>query len=99
VGLDTVRLATADDDKALAALAKAGLKAEKTPKGLELKVPDGEAAVPRIVKAAGSGVRSVSVHKPSLDDVFLHFTGHEIRAEGAQQNAMVRAWMASTRRR
>ena len=98
VGLDKVSLATADDAKASAALAKAGFKPEATPKGLVLKVPDGEAAVPKVVKAAGAGVRSVSVHKPSLDDVFLHFTGHEIRPEGAQENAFMRAWMSQRRR-
>ncbi len=99
VGLDKVLLSTADDAKAAAALAKKGMTAEATAKGLVLKVPDGEAAVARIVGAAGTGVRNVSVHKPSLDDVFMHFTGHEIRPEGAQDGAMARAWMASTRGR
>jgi ABC-2 type transport system ATP-binding protein len=95
VGLDTVSLSTADDVRAKTALAKAGLQAEATAKGLVVKVADGEAAVARIVQAAGAGVRSVSVHKPSLDDVFLHFTGHEIRAESAEgQSAMVRAFMS-----
>jgi ABC-2 type transport system ATP-binding protein len=98
VGLDTVKVATADDAKAAAALAKAGFTPERTATGLVLRVPDGEAAVARIVQAAGAGVRSVSVHRPSLDDVFLHFTGHEIRAEGPEGNAMAKQWMAMSRR-
>jgi ABC-2 type transport system ATP-binding protein len=100
VGLDTVRLSTADDAKASAALSKKGFQVEPQAKGggLVLKVADGESAVAAIVSAAGKGVRSVSVHKPSLDDVFLHFTGHEIRPEGAADGQMARAWMAMRRR-
>jgi ABC-2 type transport system ATP-binding protein len=99
VGLDTVKVATADDAKAATALAAAGFAPEATPTGLVLKVPDGEAAVGKVVAAAKVPVRSVSVHRPSLDDVFLHFTGHAIRAEGADANAGAKMWMAMGRRR
>ena len=42
------------------------------------------------------GVESVSLHKPSLDDVFLHYTGKTIREEEATgRDAMrlrMKAW-------
>jgi ABC-2 type transport system ATP-binding protein len=48
------------------------------------RVADGGHAVPRILAAlgeAGIGVSSVSVSRPSLDDVYLHYTGRDFAAE------------------
>jgi ABC-2 type transport system ATP-binding protein len=48
------------------------------------RVPDGGQALPGILSAlAGAGipVASVSVHRPSLDDVYLHYTGREFATE------------------
>ena len=42
-------------------------------------VPNGETFVPRLFKDLGIGIRSVSVARPSLDDVFMAFTGRTIR--------------------
>lgn len=53
---------------------------------LKLVVKDGEAVLPRLVEAAASaGIRieSMSIHEPTLDDVFLHYTGREMRSEGS----------------
>jgi ABC-2 type transport system ATP-binding protein len=52
---------------------------------LKLVVKDGEAMLPRIVEIAASlgvHIESMSIREPSLEDVFLHFTGREIRGEG-----------------
>ncbi len=61
---------------------------------------DGEALVPRLIEAAGVRVRTVHVHRPALDDVFLHYTGHQIRDEHAEPvlPARARARMAGVRR-
>jgi len=49
--------------------------------------------VPALIAEAGVAVRSVHVHRPTLDDVFLHFTGREIRDQGGEAtSAMARAW-------
>jgi len=43
---------------------------------------DGAQVLPGIIRTAdehGIGVRSVSLKKPSMDDVFMHYTGTEIR--------------------
>ena len=48
------------------------------------RVPNGGRAVPAILSAlegAGITVASVSVSRPSLDDVYLHYTGREFAAE------------------
>jgi len=54
---------------------------------IRLSVSEAEKMVPLIVELASSNnieVRSVSIHKPTLNDVFLHFTGREIRASEAE---------------
>ena len=48
---------------------------------------DGEARCRRLIEAAGVPVRTVHVHRPTLDDVFLHFTGREIR-DAARRGTM-----------
>jgi ABC-2 type transport system ATP-binding protein len=53
---------------------------------LVTRVADGGHAVPRILGAlteAGIGVASVSVSRPSLDDVYLHYTGRDFATEDA----------------
>ena len=48
------------------------------------RVPDGGRAVPGILAAldgAGIGVVSVAVSRPSLDDVYLHYTGRDFATE------------------
>jgi ABC-2 type transport system ATP-binding protein len=88
VGTDTVEVETADDDAALASLELAGYKVERTKGGLTAFVADEEAAVGPIVAAAGVSVRTVRAHRPTLDDVFLHFTGREIREQHGEVVSM-----------
>jgi ABC-2 type transport system ATP-binding protein len=48
------------------------------------RVENGGRALPGILSAlesAGIAVASVSLSRPSLDDVYLHFTGREFGAE------------------
>ena len=52
--------------------------------GLNLVVDDGAHRIPEIVKIAdqaGIALDSVELRKPTLDDVFLSFTGRRIRDE------------------
>ncbi|MHB8512235.1 MAG: ATP-binding cassette domain-containing protein [Actinomycetota bacterium] len=95
VGEDTVELQTADDQSAIASLTTAGYKTQARNNGLSVSVPNGEAAVAELIAAAKVPVRNVHVHRPTLDDVFMHFTGREIRdVKGDQASMMARAWMA-----
>ncbi|MDQ4096572.1 MAG: DUF4162 domain-containing protein [Actinomycetota bacterium] len=84
IGTDRIRLVTADDAAAAAAIAQRfGLEAATKPDGLVLQVADGEAFVPRLLAEIGVAVRSVSVTRPTLDDVFMAYTGRTIGdAEG-----------------
>ena len=55
---------------------------EPTADGVRLYVDDGATAMPRIMRTLdGSGIalRSIELHRPSLDDVFLARTGRSLR--------------------
>jgi ABC-2 type transport system ATP-binding protein len=57
---------------------------------LRLEVPDGAAFLPRLVRELSVPVQTVSLSRPSLDDVFLKLTGHAIRTEAASELTMMR---------
>jgi ABC-2 type transport system ATP-binding protein len=98
IGADRVELQTADDDAAIQALADAGFEVRRGEEAIVVSVTDGEAQVPGLIEIVGVPVRSVHVHRPTLDDVFLHFTGREIRQEaGPGHSQMARAWAARRR--
>jgi ABC-2 type transport system ATP-binding protein len=75
VGTDRVTIRTEDDAKALALLPD-GLQ---TPEGIVLNVANGESYVPELFGTLGVPITSVSISRPSLDDVFLSYTGRTIR--------------------
>jgi ABC-2 type transport system ATP-binding protein len=94
-----VTLRTADDATARAEVARGlAVEGELRDDGLRLRVPDGEAFVPRLFDHLTVGVHSVEVRRPSLDDVFIKYTGRDMRdAESAavdqfKANPMVRGW-------
>lgn len=61
--------------------------AEEIDHSVRLHVAEAEKKVPVIVEIAstnGIDIKSVSIHKPTLNDVFLHFTGREMRTEEAE---------------
>lgn len=61
---------------------------------ISITVMEGEKFSPKIldfVKKNGVTVNSISIRKPSLGDVFLHYTGREIREEPADGRDRMRA--------
>ncbi|HWS48292.1 MAG TPA: ATP-binding cassette domain-containing protein, partial [Acidimicrobiia bacterium] len=99
IGADRVELQTANDKAALAALARAGYDVRPTETGMTVSIADGEGAVAPLIEAvAPTPVRHVHVHQPTLDDVFLSYTGREIREQAGQGGTtMQRAWRARHR--
>jgi len=62
---------------------------------LRLSVVNGEKFIPRLVEIgheAGVIVESISLRRPTLHDVFLHYTGREFRSEEAETMGFARAW-------
>ena len=73
-------------DDARRILERLGATPEAVTEGRTLvsRVENGNRALPGILSALeqeGIGVESVSVSRPSLDDVYLHYTGREFAAE------------------
>jgi ABC-2 type transport system ATP-binding protein len=103
VGADRVVLGTADDDAALAALRDHfGIEAAVAEGAVTFHVENGEAFVPRLFAELSVAITSVAVSRPTLDDVFMRYTGTTIRdaetgGPGDQSRAMMRA-LAGARR-
>jgi ABC-2 type transport system ATP-binding protein len=80
IGKDRVQIQTGDDEAAIAALhERFGIDAVLAEGAVTFGVPAGEQFVPRLFAELGQPIRSVNVSRPSLDDVFMSYTGTTIR--------------------
>ncbi|HEX3336052.1 MAG TPA: ATP-binding cassette domain-containing protein, partial [Jatrophihabitans sp.] len=80
VGTDRVRIRTEDDERAIALLREHfGLDPSMSEGAVTFAVAAGEQFVPRLFAELPVPIRSVSVARPSLDDVFMSYTGTSIR--------------------
>ncbi len=92
LGTDMVYLVTGDDDatEPLVSAIEGVRSVKQTTKGLELILDEeGGKLLPRIIHAIEDGgvdIESVMLKRPSLDDVFVHHTGREVRDEPAHTN-------------
>jgi ABC-2 type transport system ATP-binding protein len=92
VGGDVIRLKTTDDATAARELAAAlGLAPRQDQEGIMFEARSGEELVPRLVELVSPRILSISVRRPTLDDVFIKLTGHEIRDEEASGRDRMRA--------
>jgi ABC-2 type transport system ATP-binding protein len=103
VGADRVRIHTEDDETAIAALAERfGVEAQMAEGAVTFFVPAGEEFVPRLFAELGVAIRSVSVSRPTLDDVFMSYTGKTIRdaeeSYSKQANKIMMQMMSGGRR-
>ena len=82
MGKDIISVKTDDNDKAAEELRlRYRIEARRDSNGLTLEVADGEEFLPNFIKEFSTKILSVSLRRPSLDDVFLKLTGREIRQE------------------
>jgi ABC-2 type transport system ATP-binding protein len=80
VGADRIRIEADDEAAAIAALAeKFDIEATLSEGAVSFAVPSGEEFVPRLFTELGMPIKSVSVARPTLDDVFMSYTGSTIR--------------------
>ncbi len=88
LGEDVVYLETDDDERAREVLlgVEDVRSVTRSPRGLSVTISaDGSHCLPRIidrVRGAGIGIVSVNLKKPTMDDVFVHYTGRELRDGG-----------------
>lgn len=60
---------------------------------ISVKITDGEKFLPRLINELTSKITSISLRKPTLDDVFLHLTGRKIREEKVSDKDRMRLHM------
>ncbi|MBV9282992.1 MAG: ATP-binding cassette domain-containing protein [Acidimicrobiia bacterium] len=92
VGRDRVQLQTDDNERAIQALRERfDLEASISEGAVRVHVAEGEKFVPRLFAELGVPIRSVSVARPTLDDVFMAYTGRTIRDAEASSGDMLRS--------
>ena len=87
---EMITIQTKNNDLLAAKLAETNLvdKIIKTDEGLNLSVKNAHTALPRVVVlavSAGVYVDNISIREPDLDDVFMYYTGREIRESGGKE--------------
>jgi ABC-2 type transport system ATP-binding protein len=103
VGKDRVTIHTDDNEAAIAALReKFGLDAKVSEGAVVFGVDSGEEFVPQLFARLDIPIRGVSVSRPTLDDVFMSYTGTTIRdaeEDGSKHRNRVMMQMMSGGRR
>ncbi|NLZ29380.1 MAG: ATP-binding cassette domain-containing protein [Methanomicrobiales archaeon] len=102
IGGDIVTIASPDPD-AIASLLTAPwvFSIEQHDGSVTIHLQEADRHIPGIVTAihqSGIGITSLSVRKPTLEDVFLHYTGRMIREEGASGKETMRMAHRARRR-
>ena len=69
---------------------KYGLVPEVNNGTVSVRVPGGEEFLPQFVRAYEGTLQSIGLRRPTLEDVFLHLTGREIRDEKVDERALMR---------
>lgn len=84
---DSVHIKTVDDEAARMEIeAKFGVRAARVESGLVFNVESGEKFIPRIFEHLKTEIVSINLKKPSLEEVFIHLTGKEMRGNGPVSN-------------
>lgn len=91
VAKDRVTIETQDNEKTVEALKKQfDIEAKVSEDAVVFSVKDGEQFVPRLFRELEIPILGVSVSRPTLDDVFMSYTGRTIRdseASASERNA------------
>src|SRR6516225_971927 len=100
VGKDRVQIRTADDAAAIAELGREfGIEAAMHEGAVTFSVASGEQFVPRLFAGLSVPIKAVSGSRPSLDDVFMNYTGTTIRDAEASGTDQMRQMAAAFRGR
>jgi len=88
VGGDVVTINTPDREAAATELrARFGLEPVIADDAISFQVQGGEAFLPDFVRSFGRPIYAIGLRRPTLDDVFVHLTGREIRDAGSENGS------------
>jgi ABC-2 type transport system ATP-binding protein len=98
VGKDRVSISTPDNTQAIESVREHfDIEAHIVEGMVTLAVENGEQFVPRLFAELGMPILSVNVARPSLDDVFMSYTGKTIREAEATSSDRLRGNMMAMR--
>jgi len=87
IGGDVITLTTTQPAQLREALRqKLGVETMEVDQLLRFERQRGHEVVPQVIEAAPGLVDAVSVGKPTLEDVFIHLTGHRLRDESSRES-------------
>ncbi len=90
VGKDIITMKTADNDRAAEEVRlRYRIEATRDSDRLAFEVANGDEFLPTFIREFGTKILSISLRRPSLDDVFLKLTGREIRQEAVSDELQV----------
>ena len=94
VGGDVITLKTVNDEKAVQEIGERyNLHVRRDEKGIHLEIENGEEFIPQFISSFSTRINAINLRRPTLDDVFLKLTGHEIRKEEASARDKMRTRM------
>ncbi len=102
IGKDRIEIQTDNNKDAISVLKDHfGLDSSESEGSVAFHVPGGEQFVPRLFAELSIPIKSVRVARPTLDDVFMNYTGRTIRdAEASTTERMAtNPWMRARSRR
>jgi ABC-2 type transport system ATP-binding protein len=100
VGQDRVEIRTSDDARSVEEISdRFGLEASMAEGSIRLYVPRGDEFVPRLFAELSTRIDSVNVARPTLDDVFMSYTGRTIRDAEATDTDRMAAFVRARRGR
>jgi len=94
LGGDLIFLDTDDNEMAREKLEERfDIRVEPADSRLKLTVERGEQLIPQLTQVLSDSIKSINLHEPTMDDVFLHLTGKEIREAEAEDNSLDKRMM------
>ncbi len=79
LGGEVIRIPSSESESLAPRIAKQfDVTAEAVDGAVHIQCDQGHALVPRLMEAFPGEIRSITVGKPTLEDVFLHLTGHRL---------------------
>jgi ABC-2 type transport system ATP-binding protein len=85
VGGDAITIRTSDPDRLAEEIARQFSYSPMIIDGsVRLEQPNGHQWVPRLVEAFPDRIEAITLGKPTLEDVFIHTTGHQFWADGKE---------------
>ena len=94
VGGDIISLKTKDDEAAASQIRERyQVEVKQATEGISLEIQNGNEFIPGLVTQLTIPIESISLRSPTLDDVFLKLTGHELRDAEVGDHERIRAIM------